>query len=88
MRIECYRAIDNKLLFFGVQLMDAAVIIVLFMIVHGIIVSFIADTVFLIGALLTAKRVRNRNDNMARQLYLYFSIPAVLSLPGTQEGLK
>ena len=60
--VETYKALTYRLLVYGFQPLDLVIILLLFVFVHGIISSLILDVIFIITALIIAKKGRNRPD--------------------------
>lgn len=86
--IECFRGISNKLLVFGLKPVDIVLILIGFMFVHGFINSLVVDAIYIVGAYVLAKNIRNRPDNVLLSLCLYFTTPMRLPVPTDRERTK
>ena len=78
--VETYKALTYRLLVYGFQPVDLVIILLLFVFVHGIISSLILDIIFIITALIIAKKGRSRSDGYFISLALYLISPHRLNL--------
>ena len=78
--VETYKALTYRLLVYGFQPVDLVITLLMFVFVHGIISSLILDIIFIIIALIIAKKSRNRPDGYFISLALYLISPPRLNL--------
>ena len=78
--VDTYKALTYRLLVYGFQPVDLVIILLLFVFVHGIISSLILDIIFIITALIIAKKGRNRPDGYFASLALYLISPCRLNI--------
>lgn len=81
--VETYKALTFKLLVYGYQPVDLVIILLLFVFVHGIINSLLVDLIYVITALIIAKKGRNRPAGYFVSLALYLISPPRLKLGST-----
>lgn len=85
-QIETYKALSYKLLIFGYQPIDLVIILVLFLFVHGIGNNLLIDIIFLLPALIIAKKGKNRPQGYFLSLATYLILPRHLGVsPGSED---
>ena len=78
--VETYKALTYKLLIYGYQPVDLVIILVLFIFVHGVISSLIVDVIYVVTALIIAKKGKDRPEGYFVSLALFLLSPHRLNL--------
>ena len=83
--VNTFKALTYRLLVFGFQPIDLVIILFLFVFVHGIGNSLLIDIIFLIPALILAKKGKNRPQGYFLSLLIYLILPEHLTVAPRSE---
>ena len=84
--VNTYKALSYKLLVYGFHAPDLAIILILFLFVHGILNSLLIDILVMAPLLITARKAKNRPRGYFLSLIMFLIAPAVAPL-GTGKDI-